>query len=184
LLPEGGGSEIPGLEELNGLLPNLAAHAHEAGELCFDDKARKLWHDEYAVLSSDQYGLFGALTARAEAQVMRIACIYAVLEGSPVIELDHLRAALAIWRYCEQSVRCIFGNALGDPLADDIFMELRKKKTGMTRTEISNYLGRNRSAEEIGRALGVLEESAMVRARTEGTDGRSVERWFAEVSGG
>lgn len=183
LLPEGGGSEIPGLQELNDLLPILANHANDIGELCFDDKARKLWHAEYAVLSSDQHGLFGALTARAEAQVMRIACIYAVLEGSSVIELDHLRAALAIWRYCEESVRCIFGNTLGDSLADEIFVQLRKRNAGMTRTDISNYLGRNRRADEIGRALTVLQENAMARARIEGTVGRSVERWFAEVTG-
>ena len=46
--------------------------------------------------------------------------LYALLDGSAVIRLEHLQAALAIWRYCEESARLIFGDKLGDPDADVI----------------------------------------------------------------
>lgn len=54
----------------------------------------------------------------------------------------HLDAAYALWRYCEASARYIFGDGLGDPLADDLRRMLQQAGTaGMTRTEISDALG-------------------------------------------
>ena len=77
---------------------------------------RALWHKEYARLSEGYPGMFGAMTARSEAQVMRLACIYALLGCSDVIRVEHLQAALAVWTYCEDSVRFVFGDVLGDPV--------------------------------------------------------------------
>lgn len=64
--------------------------------------------------------MLGALTARAESHVCRLALIYAVSECSEVISKDHLRAGLALWRYAERSARWCYGFSLGDPLADRI----------------------------------------------------------------
>jgi hypothetical protein len=50
--------------------------------------------------------------------MMRLACIYVLLECSPVIGVVHPRAALAVWDYAEASVGAIFGDALGEPTAD------------------------------------------------------------------
>jgi len=57
---------------------------------------------------------------RAEAQVVRLALIYALLDCAREIRAEHLRAALAIWTYCEASARFIWGDSLGDPTADEI----------------------------------------------------------------
>ena len=43
----------------------------------------------------------GAVTGRAEAQVMRISAIYALLDKSRLIRREHLEAAIALWEYCE-----------------------------------------------------------------------------------
>ena len=43
------------------------------GELKLDDAARKLWAQVYPTLSEGKPGLLGAITARAEAQVLRIS---------------------------------------------------------------------------------------------------------------
>jgi hypothetical protein len=70
--------------------------------------------------------LLGAICGRAEAQTVRLALIYAVLDGSDgVIKLPHLKAALALWRYYEASVLYVFGDSLGDPIADTILAALR-----------------------------------------------------------
>jgi hypothetical protein len=53
--------------------------------------------------SADQPGLLGALTARAEAQVIRLALLFALLDKEGSIGVAHLKAALAFWRYCEAS---------------------------------------------------------------------------------
>jgi hypothetical protein len=110
---------------------------------------------------------------------MRIACLYALLGGCSEIQETHLKAALAVWDYCEASARFIFGDALGDPIADDILGALRGSPTGLTRTQISEFFGRNRNKDQISRALATLLEYGRVRVETEKTPGRNVERWFA-----
>jgi hypothetical protein len=78
--------------------------------------------------------MFGALTSRAEAHVRRLAALYALLDGQSVIDVVHMKAALALWQYCEDSARYIFGDSLGDPLADQVLELLRTAAQGMTQT--------------------------------------------------
>ena len=59
----------------------------------------------YPALSAEQPGLLGAITARAEAQTMRLALIYALLDGAGEIDRVHIEAALAVWAFCEASAR-------------------------------------------------------------------------------
>ena len=112
---------------------------------------------------------------------MRLASIYAVMDESKTIEKGHLMAALALWEYAEQSARYIFGDATGDPVADQILEGLRAAgKDGMTRTEISNLFGRNKSADRIAQALTELLKLSRARRAQEETAGRAAERWFAK----
>lgn len=78
-----------------------------------DPEAKKLWHEVYPSLSREEPGLIGAITARAEPQVMRLAMLYAVLDKSRCIGIKHLKAALALWEYAYQSVQYIFGTGGG-----------------------------------------------------------------------
>ena len=110
---------------------------------------------------------------------MRLAVIYALLDKSDKVRVEHLRAALAVWQFAEQSARYIFGSRLGDPTADAILQALRENSEGMDRTAIREYFRRNKSAEEIGRALGVLVEAGLARCeRIAETGGRPREVWF------
>ena len=102
--------------------------------------------------------MLGAITARAEAQVMRLASVYAALDGSAVIEVEHLHAGPAVWDYAEQSVAHIFGDALGDPTADELLRELRR----LTGDAMRDLFGRHKTSEQIGRALAVLADLDLV----------------------
>ena len=82
--------------------------------------AREEWARVYSALSAERPGLLGAVTARAEAQAVRLALTYALLDRASQIDLSHLKAGLAVWRYCEASASRIFGTALGDEIADTI----------------------------------------------------------------
>ena len=72
------------------------------------------------VLTDDRPGLLGAITGRAEAQVLRLSCLYALMDQSAVVTRQHLTAAIALWDYAAQSAQYLFGDSLGDPLADDL----------------------------------------------------------------
>jgi Protein of unknown function (DUF3987) len=149
-------------------------------EVTWGDSARDNWVRVYGPLSEGKPGLFGAVVGRAEAQVARLAALYAVMNESYEIEREHLLAALALWDYSEKSARYIFGDSTGDPVADQIYNALRAAgKDGMTRTEISNLFGRNMSSERIAQALSLLHGARRVRHMTHKTGGRHAERWYA-----
>jgi hypothetical protein len=117
-LPEGGAiHEVDFTAELQ-RLESAIEFAGEDREYFRDAAAKELWADVYAQLSEGKPGLLGAVTSRAEAQVTRLAMIYAMLDCSPWIKPIHLRAALALWKYCEASAEAIFGSSMNaDPLA-------------------------------------------------------------------
>jgi DNA replicative helicase MCM subunit Mcm2 (Cdc46/Mcm family) len=45
---------------------------------------------------------------RGDAQTLRLSLIFAVLNRSPVIRAEHVRAAIAVWDYCMKSARWAF----------------------------------------------------------------------------
>jgi hypothetical protein len=110
---------------------------------------------------------------------MRLACIYALLDVSDTVRAPHLMAALALWDYVEQSVRYVYGDSTGDPVADVIIRALRIHGDGLTRTEIGALFDRHESRERIGRALALLVEAHLARVETRDTRGRPVESWYA-----
>src|SRR5439155_26474976 len=78
---------------------DLAARTRTAVEFArtvevveFGADARDEWASVYPALSAGRPGLLGAVTARAEAQTMRLALMYALLDRSPKMRLEHLRA--------------------------------------------------------------------------------------------
>ena len=115
--------------------------------------AQERWADVYPQLDEGRPGLFGQVTARAEAQTIRLALLCALLDKSAEIRLEHLGAALELWRYCSDSAAFIFGASLGDPLADAILEVLRAHPEGMARTELSNHFGRNKSKAALDAAI-------------------------------
>jgi hypothetical protein len=179
-LPEGGARLD--LRAFADRLVKARAFATEVGELRRDDAARRVWAEVYPSLSEGRPGLAGAMTARAEAQTMRLACLYAVLDLSPAIRPEHLNAALALWDYCERSMRLVWGDSLGDPIADEILEGLRHNPEGLTLTAIRELLGRHVGADRTGRALGLLLRFGLANCREEAhTGGRPAQRWFARA---
>lgn len=181
ILPEGGSLDPAVLEPVAADLQRALEFAEAERELRRDEAARARWYEVYPALSEGQPGLFGALTGRAEAQVMRLACLYAVLDCSPCIRRQHLEAALAVWRYCEESARFIFGGVHGHPLADEIQALLQARPDGLTRAEISAALSRHRAAREVAEALTFLAEGGLAHVEREPTAGRTAERWHADA---
>jgi len=178
-LPEGGNLSESDLSSLSSHIRKSFESAKTAGSMQRSEDARRLWCEVYNRLSDGRPGLLGAVTSRAEAQVTRLSCIYALLDGSRLIERCHLGAALALWRYCEDSARYIFGDALGDPTADRILDALRREPGGLPKTQIFGLFGRHPKAGKIDSALKVLSGHGLAHRITTHTGGRPGERWVA-----
>jgi hypothetical protein len=180
LLPDGGTLRP---DDLGPLAEHLALAVdwsrQAAGQVQRDGGFKRLWRRVYGDLSADVPGLVGAVTSRAEAQVLRLSLVYALLDCSEVIQAKHLEAALAVWRYCRASAAHIFGKSLGDWMADEILRELRAADDGLTRTDIRNLLGRNQGAGRIGAALELLARQGLAACSWLPTAGRRAEVWKA-----
>ncbi|MBK7995244.1 MAG: hypothetical protein IPK14_18250 [Blastocatellia bacterium] len=111
--------------------------------------------------------------------------MYALLDCSLVIQQKHMEAALEVWRYCEDSAKYIFGDSLGDPLADEILKALNDLgEEGLTKSFIIEHLfKRNYSASKINNALANLVESQLAYCQKETTNerGRPTEKWFSSA---
>jgi DNA replicative helicase MCM subunit Mcm2 (Cdc46/Mcm family) len=156
------------------------AHAERVQLMTRDDAAAALWAQIYPRLSTGRPSLFGAVTARAEAQVMRLALLYALADCAEAIEREHLEAALEVWRYCFDSAAYIFGTRLGDTTADRILEALRDAGAeGLRRWAISNVFDGHKSTAEIERALNLLATYGLAEKDLVETAGRPSERWRA-----
>jgi hypothetical protein len=150
------------------------------GRVGWTAAARDAWKAVYRQLSDGQPGLLGAVTSRAEAQAVRLALVYALLDGAANIDLPHIKAALAVWEYAEASAAHIFGASLGDSIADEILRALRHAgHEGMSRTAIRDVFGRNQSGDRLGAALALLASRGRARMEIRRSSGRPMEVWFA-----
>jgi hypothetical protein len=172
-LPEGGQLDPAVLDDLARQVGAAVERGYRVGTLHRDTDARELWAKAYDDFGDGNQGLAGAITARPEAQTLRLSVAYAVLDGSPVITTAHIEAALAVWSYCEASALAIFGDALGDPIADRLLVELRQADTeGLDGTAQSGLFGRHVSAARLSRARQELERRGLIVTEHEKTGGR------------
>jgi hypothetical protein len=160
LLPRGGGVPSWGL-----LVPRLKEALDKGrnivAEMRRDEQAELLWDGLYTELTKGHPGLWGDITARAEAQVLRLSVIYAALDGSAVIRTQHLKAATAVWEYCDASARCIFGDATGDTMADQISDAMRWRGR-MDKSSLYGLFGNNPSAQQINKSLKILLDADLI----------------------
>jgi hypothetical protein len=178
-LPEGGNPDLDLLDACGRELGYAAAAARLLTRVDRDEHARELWRAEYSRLTAAGFGIVGALAGRSAPHVCRLSMLYALTEREAVIGERHLRAALACWGYCAGSLRYIFGDALSDPVAEEIRDHLREIPSGLSRTDIRDLFGRHKRSSEIDRALALLVRCKLAESRLVSTGGRPAERWFS-----
>jgi hypothetical protein len=177
-----GGDALDGkvIVDLGERLKAAVASVSSIGRLGWTETGADAWKKVYAQLSEGQPGLLGAVTSRAEAQCIRLALIYALLDGAANFDLPHIKAALAIWEYAEASAAHIFGASLGDSVADEIQRALQHAGSeGMSRTTVRDLFGRHQSTDRIGAALALLAGRGRAGMQIRESGGRPVEVWIA-----
>jgi hypothetical protein len=160
-------------------LARVAVYAHERpAELRLSNRAADHWAHVYPELTRDRPGLLGAATARAEAQVLRLALTYALIEGADRVEDHHIEAALAMWRYSDDSANYLFGG-LGDieldPDAEKILQALTDGPK--TQTQIVDLFSRNLPGRKLQALLTQLRDRGLIIAAKKPTAGRPQTIW-------
>ena len=178
LLPDGG--EHVDMTPQKQLIAKAVAKAKGIGEMKRSPEAASLWRELYPLLAQERPGLYGAMTSRGEGQTLRLSMVYALIDGVPIIGVDHLQAAYAVWRYCEESARLIFGESdAGNALAWTIHKSI-VASAGISRTEISQALGGHSPAHAIADALAWLRDNGMAHCMIDAASSarRKPERWY------
>lgn len=171
LLPDGGELDPLGGTDLAERLGADLAAARRTGRLSMDTAARAEWHDIYAQLSEPTDGLVGLLTARADAHVLRLAMLDALVDGEAIIRPAYLRAAVAIWDYAARSVTWATRHTSADPVAEQIHTALAAAD-GLTRTQLRDLFAHNLPAARLDAALTTLGAAGRARRQRLATAGR------------
>jgi hypothetical protein len=174
LLATGGNLDDQAIAELGAKVGAALESARRLQILRRSSAADELWTRRYHDLAADTPGgMLGALTARSEAQLLRLSVAYAVLAGSRTIEPEHLDAAWALWSYTRDSAAYLFGNQLGDPMAERL---LRAFETApdrqFTRKELTKASGGHLYGDNLDRVLCRLEDGALIQRIMIPTGGR------------
>jgi DnaB-like helicase N terminal domain/Protein of unknown function (DUF3987) len=176
-----GGGELDFTDEIRRLKEAVTFAKWPSRRIYMDRNAREMWKRNYERLSEGQPGLFGAVTARAEAQVVRLVLLYAMLDDShtPVwdssgkmvpctpnhIRTEHLKAAMALWQYAEDSARFIFGGLTVEQRRIVGFLADGPR----TRTEIyAKCFQKNRASKAINADIEALLKAGQIVQVKEG----------------
>ncbi len=107
-LPSGGNIPTDDLEVLGVRVGIAIDRARQLGTVTRTAEAEARWADIYNSIDDDVDGVVGSLTARAEAQLLRLSAAFAMLDASETIDVVHLEAAAAVWEFCEATVNRVF----------------------------------------------------------------------------
>ncbi len=163
LLPEGG-ETIDWTAEAQ-RLRDAMEFGRQVGRVFMDKPAHDFWcRTLYPKLEREIPGLVGALTARASAHTMRLALLYALLDKSDHIRIEHLEAAAALWQYCEDSVQTIFGDLLS-PEHMKIMEFLRVHGAATKNNIIHDCFRGNRKADLIQADLDLLKSREKITVK-------------------
>lgn len=179
-LPFGGGADHATLTRLGDALRLARFDALKVTTMTMTAPARDLWTEVYADLTPDDLpdGPLAAVVARGVPQTLRLAVTYALLDRTAVIDVEHVRAALAVWRYVHDSAAYVFGRSTGDPDLDRLVAAVEQAgDAGLSKTDISGLYGRNRDAAHIEYLLDRLLAQGCYERITVATGGRPAERY-------
>lgn len=171
------------LDDLGVKLARAIAHPRAPGRFELTPEAAALWtasHSDLARARSD--GPVAEVLTRSRAQVHRVALVYALMDRAPAVDVEHLKAALALWRYVEDSAAWLFGTSSADDgeVARLVAWIAEAGEAGRTRTEIANvFYGKNRKAAEIRPVLAALVQDGRLKEVREETGGAPRFRYFA-----
>lgn len=171
-LPDGGSLSEREINTLVMKIERAKKFAEGIREMKRDEQASELWHEVYARLLEDRAGMFGKVVARARPQVLRLSCIYALLDQSSEVRREHLEAALTLWQYCEDSAHYIFGAGAALSANAQKLLDATRAvgDAGLNRTAQSEIFAKNLDAKELDRLTDELIKAGLVSFQ-KATDG-------------
>jgi hypothetical protein len=173
-LPGGGNVPEHLIAHYGQRLGEVLRGARRVGSVRRASAAEGRWAQVYDALADDEPGgLLGAVLGRDAPQCLRLSLLYALLDGRDTIDVEHIDAAWALWSYFRASAAYIFGDRLGDEVADRLLLAIRTAgPDGLDATQQHQVFGRHESARRIATARELLVSKGLIVTDHEKTGGR------------
>lgn len=176
VLPTGGDLSDLELAEMSQKVQRAVKRAQQRGRLTWTEQGAQAWDKVYRSLGENDHPnpVVDAILSRSEAQVLRLSLIYALLDGAKAIGSKHIRAAWALWNYCQQSVLYMYeDNSTGSPKADRVLTWLRESRSGrIGRQEIMRRFHNHILSLELDDVVARLERLGLAHEEAVPTAGR------------
>lgn len=139
-------------------LSDALTKSSSPGVVLFTLEARNFWEHKYHEVSTDKTGLIGSVTSRAEAYVMRLSLLFALLDSSDLIDVRHIQAAIDLIDFCNESVEFIFTTPAEAEEGTDADKLLLALACGaLTQTEVSKLFSGHKTRRELSQMLTDLQ---------------------------
>ena len=168
-----------GVDRLATKLGNAIVCAQQIERVALSSAASMRWREVYERIGEAGEPTLDAIMSRAEANVLRVALIYSLLDGAHFIELDHLVAALALWDYSKRSCDIIFGSNLPPDSITAKIIEALSTTAEMTTTDIRRALHNHPKPGALKQALEQLQARSQISGleRASRSGGRPATVW-------
>lgn len=178
LLPEGGNPDPDLYSRLGSEVRARLEAFRRLNRFVRTPDATELWAELYQQMAEQApAGMLGAITGRAEAQVLRLSLLYSGLDGTPKVDVSHIKAAWAVWQYCEATAAYLFQSTTGNQVADKLLNALRdawrKKRSGLDRSQMYQLFARHVRQKDLDEAILILEELGLAESTQAHTAGRA-----------
>jgi hypothetical protein len=178
-LPIPEGADPADVADLGGRLMQSLQVAGTVNRLRLGSGAEKLWrgelYDEFTEADDDE-AQWAEFMRRAAPYCLRIAGLYAALEGRDDISETHLAAAGALVRYSADSARYVLAGQLRDPRLDRLARAVAAAgEPGLARTAISGLFGHHVTKAELDHLVNDLVALGGYEAAYAQTGGRAAQ---------
>ncbi len=168
-------------------LRQAIAAARKLTAVSLGEDAARLWsdelYDEFSGVDDDE-AAWVEFTRRAAPYCLRIAALYAVLDGRRRVTSPDLTAAAALVRYSVGSARYVLARARRDPRLDRIKRALDEgNRDGLTKTEIHGLFSRNLPGAVLEELLAQVLSDPHYEMVQIATGGRPVTRYRRTTDG-
>jgi len=163
-----GGKELHWNDEI-AALQGIKDFAEGICEMRRSPEANELWCSIYKELKDNiPSGLWGKAVTRGCPQVVRLSIIYALMDLSETVHVEHLRAAKAVWDYCHASARWALEENRFSKDALSIYVALSTGTKDRTHI-VKNVFSGKRTQRQIDAALKEL--ASEIEEETQATGG-------------
>lgn len=174
LLPHGG--DLDDLGTVPARIADAVGFARTVERMRRTPEADRLWEEHYAELTSVRGSeIVAAVLSRGEAQVLRLAMLFALAASRDEVTADDLAAAIDLWRYSRASAEVIFAG-----VHDHLFHKVLDAIVacpGITRSSLHERLGWKLGSAQLVETLGRIRTAGLARPEKAQTGGRPVEKW-------